>query len=156
MCLRVWCVHFMRVMTLGSWPWLQIHLVLPPLSWERTTATSFVWIRKISTGYSGWAHMWWKHVHTYHKYSYYLMKPNCDVCLPLLTQEVYCILNDKYYYSVCFSVFLGCGSQHGAFERAWAGCAGVRKEPSSLHTRKHQVCVCACFYIATKTTHTHT
>lgn len=54
-CLRVWCVRFMRVMTLESWPWSQIHLVLPPLFWERTTATSFVWTRKTSTGYSGWA-----------------------------------------------------------------------------------------------------
>ena len=51
--LRVWCVRSTRATTLGSWPWLRIHLVPPPSSWERTTVTSFVWTRKTSTGYSG-------------------------------------------------------------------------------------------------------
>lgn len=36
-------------------------------------------------------------------------------------------------------VFLGCGSQHSTFERAWTASVGVRKESACLHPRKHQV-----------------
>lgn len=38
-----------------------------------------------------------------------------------------------------YFVFLGCGSQHGTFERAWTASVGVRKESTCLHPRKHQV-----------------
>ncbi len=68
------------------------------------------------------------------------MLSNHDVCLPPLAEEPYYILPIPIL-QMDFVVFLGCGSQHSAFERAWTTCAGVRKESSRLRPGNHQVCV---------------
>ena len=56
----------------------------------------------------------------------WLMLPDCDVCHPLLVEELQYIYNKHIclcgeillLLSMYLIVFSGCGSQHGAFERA--------------------------------------